>query len=59
LRRTGLGRLDEPVPGRSAGAYGSGGTAARACSPSGAFTWCTPEVSGAAFNPAWDTFESW
>ncbi|MGH3714317.1 MAG: hypothetical protein ACRDT4_12775 [Micromonosporaceae bacterium] len=42
-----------------AGAYGDGGTASRACSPSGAFTWCNPELSGANFNPAWQTFATW
>jgi hypothetical protein len=42
-----------------AGAYGDRGTAAKACSPSGAFTWCSPSVSGAAFNAAWNTFETW
>jgi hypothetical protein len=36
-----------------------GGLAAGACSPSGAYTWCSCEVSGASFNDAWDTFGSW
>jgi hypothetical protein len=36
-----------------------GGSAAGACSPSGAYTWCACEVSGAAFNTGWSTFESW
>lgn len=36
-----------------------GGSAAKACSPSGAYTWCACEVSGAAFNGAWDTFSKW
>jgi hypothetical protein len=41
------------------GAYGDGGTAAKACSPSGAYTWCAPVLPGAAFNPGWKTFETW
>jgi hypothetical protein len=41
------------------GAYGDGGTAAKACSPNGAYTWCAPVLPGAAFNPGWKTFESW
>ena len=41
------------------GAYGDGGTAAKACSPQGAYTWCAPMSPGAAFNPGWKTFESW
>lgn len=36
-----------------------GGTAAHACSPSGAYTWCQCEVAGAAFNDGWDTFDTW
>ncbi len=36
-----------------------GGSAAGACSPSGAYTWCNCEVTGAAFNSGWSTFESW
>ncbi len=36
-----------------------GGSAAGACSPSGAYTWCACEVSGASFNDGWDTFGSW
>ncbi len=36
-----------------------GGSAAGACSPSGAYTWCSCEVTGAAFNTGWETFESW
>lgn len=36
-----------------------GGSAAHACSPSGAYTWCQCSVSGASFNPGWETFESW
>lgn len=41
------------------GAYGDGGTAAKACSPNGAYTWCAPRLAGAAFNPGWKTFETW
>jgi hypothetical protein len=41
------------------GAYGDGGTAARACSPEGAYTWCAPQLPGAAFNVGWKTFEAW
>ncbi len=33
--------------------------ASRACSPSGAYTWCGCSVSGASFNPGWKTFQSW
>ena len=36
-----------------------GGSAAGACSPSGAYTWCACEVTGASFNTGWDTFETW
>lgn len=36
-----------------------GGSAAGACSPSGAYTWCACEVEGAAFNTGWDSFGSW
>ena len=36
-----------------------GGSAAQACSPSGAYTWCACEVSGASSNDGWDTFGSW
>jgi hypothetical protein len=36
-----------------------GGSAAGACSPSGAYTWCACEVEGAAFNAGWETFGSW
>ena len=41
------------------GAYGDGGTAAKACSPNGAYTWCAPVLPGAAFNRGWKTFETW
>jgi hypothetical protein len=40
-------------------AYGDGGTAGKACSPTGAYTLCKPAVRGAAFNEGWKTFESW
>ncbi len=36
-----------------------GGSAAHACSPSGAYTWCQCSVEGATFNDGWSTFESW
>jgi hypothetical protein len=36
-----------------------GGTAAGACSPSGAYTWCQCSVSGAKFNDGWETFAVW
>jgi len=42
-----------------AGAYGDGGTAARACGPTGAYTWCKATLGGASFNPGWATFSSW
>jgi hypothetical protein len=41
------------------GAYGDGGTAAKACSPTGAYTWCAPTLTGARFNLGWKTFETW
>ena len=41
------------------GAYGDAGTAAKACSPNGAYTWCAPQLPGAQFNPGWKTFETW
>jgi hypothetical protein len=41
-------------------AYAEGGPAAsKACSPSGAYTWCACDVAGAAFNGAWSAFDSW
>lgn len=42
-------------------AYDKGGpAAAKACSPSGAFTWCACGVGGAAFNGLWKTtFAGW
>lgn len=40
-------------------AYAVGATAARACSPTGAFTWCDCSVTGAAFNDTWKTFSTW
>jgi hypothetical protein len=36
-----------------------GGSASRACSPSGAFTWCGCVVPGAAFNTLWEGFDRW
>ena len=36
-----------------------GGSAAGACSPSGAYTWCQCEIGGASFNDAWETFATW
>lgn len=38
------------------GAYGPGGRAARACSPTGSYSGCDCEVSGAFFNDAWSRF---
>jgi hypothetical protein len=49
------GRLAQAIQG----AYGDGGTAAKACSPNGAYTWCAPQFPGAAFNAGWKTFDSW
>ncbi|HMI99306.1 MAG TPA: hypothetical protein VK488_05690 [Gaiellaceae bacterium] len=40
-------------------AYGDGGTAGKACSPTGAYTLCKAAVQGAAFNERWKTFETW
>ena len=40
-------------------AYGDGGNASRACSPTGAFTLCKAAVQGASFNEGWRTFETW
>lgn len=40
-------------------AYAAGATPPRACSPTGAFTWCDCSVTGAAFNDGWKTFSSW
>ncbi len=33
--------------------------ASRACSPSGAYTWCVCDVAGAAFNDGFKTFGTW
>ena len=41
------------------GAYGDGGTAGKACGPTGAYTWCREAVAGARFNPGWATFATW
>jgi hypothetical protein len=40
-------------------AYGDGGTATRACGPTGAYTWCKAALRGARFNPGWATFATW
>jgi hypothetical protein len=40
-------------------AYGDGGTATRACSPTGSYAWCKAVLGGARFNPGWTTFASW
>jgi hypothetical protein len=65
---------NEHVPGASAaqvqalatrlaqsiqGAYGDGGTAGKACGPTGAYTGCREAVAGARFNPGWATFATW
>ncbi len=39
--------------------YAPGATASRACSPSGAYSFCDCSVTGAAFNDAWKTFSTW
>ena len=36
-----------------------GCTAAKACSPTGAYTWCAAQFPGVAFNPGWKSFETW
>ncbi len=36
-----------------------GGSAAAACSPTGALTWCQCNVSGARFNEGWETLATW
>jgi hypothetical protein len=36
-----------------------GGSAAHACSPSGAYTWCQCSVPGAVNNDGWETFGTW
>jgi hypothetical protein len=40
-------------------AYAPSATAARACSPTGAYTWCDCSMTGAAFNDVWKTFSTW
>ena len=40
-------------------AYGDGGTATRACGPTGSYAWCKAVLGGARFNPGWATFASW
>ncbi len=43
-----------------AGAYGEGGgQAARACSPTGAYTWCQCNVDGARFDEHWASYSTW
>ncbi len=55
-----LAELAARLAAASHGAYDDGGgSAARACSPSGAFTWCACDVAGASFNEGWTTFASW
>lgn len=36
-----------------------GGSAAGACSPTGAYTWCQCSVPGATFHDGWQTFSAW
>ena len=36
-----------------------GGGASKACSPSGAYTWCACSVGSAGFNDGWNAFETW
>ncbi len=55
-----LDELAARVAAAVRGAYDDGAsTAAHACSPSGAYTWCACEVAGAAFNAGWSTFDAW
>ena len=54
-----MDELAERLAAAIAGAYGIGGKAKHACSPSGAYTWCGCSVPGAAFNPTWSTYETW
>ena len=52
--------MGERMAGAIAGAYAPGGSAEAACvGNGGAFGWCQCAVDGAAFNDAWDAFESW
>jgi hypothetical protein len=39
--------------------YGDGGTATKACGPTGAYSWCKAALAGARFNPGWATFATW
>jgi hypothetical protein len=41
------------------GAYADGGTATKACSPTGTYAWCKASLAGARFNPGWATFAAW
>ena len=40
-------------------AYAATATPPRACSPTGAYTWCDCALTGAAFNDGWSTFATW
>jgi hypothetical protein len=40
-------------------AYGDGGTATKACGPTGAHSWCKAALAGARFNLGWATFATW
>jgi hypothetical protein len=40
-------------------AYAPGATASRACSPTGAYTWCDCAVAESVFNDSWKTFSTW
>jgi hypothetical protein len=40
-------------------AYGEGGTATKACGPTGAYSWCKAALAGARFNLGWATFATW
>ncbi len=52
--------LADRIAAAIAGAYGPTGEASRACSPTGAFTWCQCAIAGAAFNPRFGTvFGTW
>ena len=51
--------LAERIAAAVAGAYAVDGTASKACSPSGAYTWCGCSTSGATFNTTWSTYDAW
>lgn len=40
-------------------AYAPAAIPSRACSPTGAYTWCDCTLTGATFNEAWATFGTW